>query len=137
VEKMLIAYDWGEAFAALNLTLKPVFDAVFNVQLAELARAHGDALFALMLDDFELDSERSRDWSTALVQYAVAERPANTELLKQWIKHWKPLAYQGTERLVDLFGQAPHPLQYQAVAAKVRAAHHALLTRCGLNTGEI
>ena len=36
VEKMLIAYDWGEAFVALNLTVKPVFDAVFNLQLAEL-----------------------------------------------------------------------------------------------------
>jgi toluene monooxygenase system protein E len=82
VEKMLIAYDWGEAFVALNLTLKPVFDAVFNVQLAELARAQGDALLALMLDDLELDSERSRDWSAALVQYAVARRPANAQLLR-------------------------------------------------------
>jgi len=133
VEKMLIACDWGEAFAALNLAVKPVFDAVFNVQLAELARAHGDALLALMLDDFELDSERSRDWSAALVQYAAAQRPANTELLKQWVEHWKPLAYRGMEGLVDLFGQAPGPVQPQAVAANVRAAHHAFLTRCGLD----
>ena len=74
----------------------------------------------LMLDDFELDSERSRDWSAALVQYAVAQRPANAELLKQ------------------LFGQAPRPLQPEAVAAaKVRAVHHALLVRCGLNMVEI
>ena len=29
----------------------------------------------LMLDDFELGSERSRDWSAALVQHAVAQRP--------------------------------------------------------------
>jgi hypothetical protein len=42
----------------------------------------------LMLDDFELDSERSRDWSAALVQYAVAQRPANAELLKQRVTHW-------------------------------------------------
>jgi len=133
VEKMLIAYDWGEAFAALNLTVKPVFDAVLNIQLAELARAHGDDLLALMLDDFELDSERSRDWSAALVQYAMAERPANTDLLKQWVKHWKPPAYRGMEGLVELFGQAPRPLQPQTVAVKVRAAHDAFLTRCGLN----
>ena len=74
----------------------------------------------LMLDDFELDSERSHDWSAALVQYAVAQRPANAELLKQ------------------LFGQAPRPLQPEAVAAaKVRAAYHALLARCGLNMVEI
>jgi hypothetical protein len=40
------------------------------------------------------------------------------------------------EQLVALFEQAPRPLQSQAIAAKVQAAHHALLTRCGLNTVE-
>jgi toluene monooxygenase system protein E len=86
-----------------------------------------------MVDDFELDSERSRDWSTALVQYAVAERPENAELLKHWVNHWKLLAYRGAEPLLELFEQAPRPLQSQALAAKVHAAHDALLIRCGLN----
>src|SRR5215469_7744634 len=73
----------------------------------------------LMLDDFELDSERSRDWSAALVQYAV-KRPANAELLKQWVTHWNRRSYLS----IELFGQAPRPLQPEAVAAaKVRAAH--------------
>jgi len=133
VEKMLIAYDWGEAFAALNLVVKPIFDEVFNAQIAELARAHEDELLALMLDDFALDIQRSRDWSVALVQYAAAQRPANTELLKQWIEQWKPLAYQGMERLVELFGQAPRPVEPKAVSAKVRAAHEVFLARGGLN----
>jgi toluene monooxygenase system protein E len=76
VEKMLIAYDWGEAFAALNLTVKPVFDAVFNVQLAEQARAHEDDLLALTLDDLELDSERSRDWTSSAgpIRHGAATR---------------------------------------------------------------
>jgi signal transduction histidine kinase len=133
VEKMLIAYDWGEAFAALNLVLKPVFDEVFNAQIAELARAHEDELLALMLDDFALEIQRSRDWSVALVQYATAQRPANTELFKQWIEEWTPLAYRGMEGLVELFGQAPRPVEPKAVSAKVRAAHHAFLVRCGLD----
>lgn len=46
VEKMLIAYDWGEAFAALNLVAKPIFDEIFNLQLDELVRAHEDILLA-------------------------------------------------------------------------------------------
>lgn len=133
VEKMLIAYDWGEAFAALNLTVKPIFDEVFNVQLAELARDHGDTLLGLMLDDFAIDMERSRDWSIALVQYAVAQRPANKALLKQWVDQWRQLAYLGVEGIADLFGQAPRPLEPRAVSAKVRTAHHAFLGRCGLN----
>ena len=118
---MPIAYDWGEAFVALNLVVKPVVDEVFNGQLAELARAHEDDLLALMLDDFALDSQRSRDWSEALVKYAVAQRPANRGLLRQWVKKWNPLAYRGLEGVVELFGQAPSPLEPQAVSAKARA----------------
>jgi toluene monooxygenase system protein E len=133
VEKMLIAYDWGEAFAALNLVTKPVFDEIFNVQLAELARSHEDALLALMLDDFALDMQRSRDWSVALVQYATARRPANTKLLKEWVDKWKPLAYRGMESVVEMFGQAPHSLKAGAVSENVRSAHETFLARCGLN----
>jgi toluene monooxygenase system protein E len=135
VEKMLIAYDWGEAFAALNLVVKPVVDEVFNLQLAELARPHDDDLLALMLDDFALDSQRSRDWSAALVKYAVAQCPANQGLLEQWVEKWKPLAYRGIAEVVELFGQAPHPLEPRAVSAQARAAHHAFLGRCGLHAG--
>jgi toluene monooxygenase system protein E len=77
----------------------------------------------LMLDDFELDSERSRDWSAALVQYAVAQRPANAELLKQWVTYWEPtvvLKYGSVGR--TLRASTPRPLQPEAVAA-AKAAH--------------
>jgi hypothetical protein len=61
-----------------------------------------------------------------------------SELLKQWVTHWNRPSYLSMEALVELFGQAPRPLQPEAVAAaKVRAAHHALLARCGLNMVEI
>src|ERR1700686_2584766 len=52
---------------------------------------------------------------------------------KQWIDQWKPLVYRGMEGVVGLFGQAPRPVEPKAVSAKVRAAHHAFLARCGLN----
>ena len=136
IEKLLIAYDWGEAFAALNLTVKPVFDAVFNVQLAELARGHEDRLLALMLDDFALDGQRSGDWSAAQVQYAVAKRSANKELLDEWVEKWMPLAYRGMQGLVELFGQAPRPSPPKAVSAAVRDAHQAFLARCALSAVE-
>jgi hypothetical protein len=52
------------------------------------------------------------------------------------VEQWKPLAYRGLEGIVELFGQAHHSLEPQAVSAKVRAAHHAFLARCGLNAVE-
>ena len=39
----------------------------------------------------------------------------------------------GNGRGVELFGQAPRPVEPKAVSAKVRAAHQAFLARCGLN----
>jgi len=134
VEKMLIGYDWAEAFAALNLVVKPVFDEIFNVQLADLARAHDDALLGLMLDDFALDMQRSRDWSVALVQYATAQHPENARLLKEWVDEWKPLAYRGMESVVELFVEAPRGLEPRSASEKVRIAHEAFLARCGLDS---
>lgn len=133
VEKMLIAYDWGEAFTALNLVVKPVFDELLNMQLAELARVHEDVLLGLMLDDFAIEIQRCRDCSVALVQYATAQRGANTELLKEWVDRWKPLAYRSMEGVLELFGQAPRALEPRVVATEVRAAHDAFLARCGLD----
>lgn len=132
VEKMLIAYDWGEAFAGLNLVVKPMFDAVFNEQFAELARLNDDALLALILDDFVLDSQRSHDWTVKLVQYAVEQRPANAWVLRNWVDQWQPLAYPAMERIVELYGQAPCAPEPQAVLERVWVAHHAFLDRCGL-----
>ena len=102
------------------------------MELAELARAHEDTLLALMLDEFELDSQRSRDWTGALVRYAVAQRAANAALIKEWVDHWKPLAYRGIDGIVKLFGQAPHRVEPEAVAENVRVAHDAFLAGCGL-----
>jgi signal transduction histidine kinase len=133
VEKMLIVFDWGEAFAVLNLVVKPIFDAVFNEHVAELARSNDDALLALILDDFVLDSQRSHDWTVALVQYAVEQRPANAGLLRNWVDQWQPLAYSAMERIVELCGQAPCAALPHAVLERMRVAHHAFLHRCGLS----
>jgi hypothetical protein len=47
----------------------------FNVQLTELARAHEDALLALMLDDFALDIQRSRvERRAGPIRYDAASR---------------------------------------------------------------
>lgn len=75
--------------------MKPAFDAVFNVQLADLARVHEDRLLALMLDEFTLDSDRSGDWSAALVQYALTKTPSNRHSLEQWVEKWMHWPIEG------------------------------------------
>jgi hypothetical protein len=71
--------------------------------------------------------QRSRYWSAALVQYAVARNPASIELLKQWVEQWKPLTYRG--KRWSSYSGGLHPQEPDTVSAKVRAPHDNFLAR--------
>ena len=70
MEKVLVAYDWGESFVALNLVAKPAIDEVLLRQLAATGRRQGDSLLGLIADSEYRDVQRSRIWSTALVRFS-------------------------------------------------------------------
>jgi toluene monooxygenase system protein E len=102
LERLLLAYDWGEAFTALNLAVKPAFDAFFKESLAEVAQAHGDGLTAQLLRESGVDSARSNSWTSALVIYAVAQRAENQSVLDRWTSKWRPAAQRATDALNEL-----------------------------------
>ena len=132
MERMLIAYDWGEAFTALNLAVKPAFDLLYHPVLARVARRTGDDLLALVLDELSLDAQRSRDWTRALVHYAVERRAENRDVLRQWVDAWLPRAHRGVEALATAFSEPPQPEEPAAVVSRVGDAHRAFLGECGL-----
>jgi toluene monooxygenase system protein E len=90
LERLLAEKDWGKVFTQLNLAVKPAVDALFNVTLAEAAAANGDDLTALMHRNLQLDSARSRRWSTALVRVALNDAPGNAGVLRRWIGEVAP-----------------------------------------------
>lgn len=90
LEKALIAWDWGEAFVAINLVLKPSVDASILHQLGNAGRQEGDTLLGLLTDAHLRDSERHNRWSTALVKYAL-EYEGNKKVLSDWYEAWIPL----------------------------------------------
>ncbi|MGH8931204.1 MAG: toluene hydroxylase [Egibacteraceae bacterium] len=132
LEKLLIAYDWGEGFAALNLTIKPAIDALLDLQFAELAERNGDQFLALLFAEFQQDGTRSRDWSQALVAYALEQRPELRRVLSGWVGRWKPRTHAAVEALAPLFETAPVPMKAGDVAAAVRSHHDDFLGACGL-----
>jgi len=131
-ERMLGVHDWGEAFAVLNLALKPALDAVVNDQLAGLAEVHGDELLSLLLAEFQRDTARSQDWTAALVRYAVLQDPALSEVLAGWVQAWTPAADAAVNGLAGLFATAPRPPAEGQVLAAASAARRGLLDSCGL-----
>lgn len=91
MEKALTAWDWGEAFVAINLVAKPAIEEAVLRCLGESARHNGDTLLGLLTDAQLIDSQRHRRWATALVKMAT-EVPGNADVIKNWIVKWEPLA---------------------------------------------
>lgn len=94
VERLLVCYEWGEAFVALNLVVKPLFDEFVSSQLASFAREQRDDVLARLLLSLREDQLWHRAWSVALVQHVLVHtevaQPA-TELRSC------PVTYPATE----------------------------------------
>ncbi len=112
-EKVLVAYDWGEQFVALNLVAKPAADESLRL-FGATGRRYGDALLSLLADNQMRDSDRSRRWSAALVDFALT-KSSNRDVMVQWIEKWKPLAIQAINAYME-----PIPDNEEATKASIK-----------------
>lgn len=128
LEELLGVYDWGEAFVALDLVVKPTFDSMVNDSLGELAAENGDELLALMLAEFGRDAQRSRDWTTELARYAIANDANLKDTISGWVAKWTPASDALAAGYAELLTGADVD-EVVASAAKARAAVQAA---CGL-----
>lgn len=111
VETMLIAYDWGEAFAAVVLAVKPAVDVVVNDVVRGLAEANGDPFLAALAEEFGLDAARSRAWSLDLAAYVRERDEAAYTALTGWYGSWAAKADAAATALAQtLGGDATQPL---------------------------
>lgn len=107
MEKVLIAWDWGEAFVALNLVAKPAIEESVLRKLGESARHNGDTLLSLLTDAQLIDASRHRRWATALVKMAV-EKEGNADQIKAWIAKWEPLADKAIDAYCESLPDVPN-----------------------------
>jgi toluene monooxygenase system protein E len=90
-ERLLIAYDWHDAFIGTQLVLKPIADRLTLHGFATAARAAGDELDALIADNLYKDAERSRRWTIACTRFLIAGAPDNRAALLETLARWRPL----------------------------------------------
>lgn len=133
LEELLIAYDWGEAFIALNLVAKPMLDAAINGQLGALAARNNDDLVSSLLDEFARDSRRSTDWSQALVVYALTANPELRGVVDAHLATWQPKARAAVAAYAELFTAAPNGVDASEVIKAVDAQYGRFLDGCGLS----
>jgi toluene monooxygenase system protein E len=117
MEKALVAYDWGEHLVALNLVAKPALDEAFLRQLGLAARRNGDTLLGLLADAQLIDSDRSRRWTKAFVDFVV-QKEANKAVLDKWIAKWAPLGDIAIEAYCAALPDSPDAAGDAKTAAK-------------------
>lgn len=128
LEHALIAYDWGEAFAALNLAIKPALDSLVNDQFSELAQENGDEFLAALFSEFGRDSSRSQDWTKALTVYAIDRSPELADVLGGWVSSWRPRAEAAVAGLAGSMVGPTGTFTAEQVVARVTEAHHDVLS---------
>jgi toluene monooxygenase system protein E len=110
IEALLVTYDWGEAFTALNLVLAPTLDEVLSRQFAQAARVNGDQVGALVTDFLDADNQRRTRWAAAAARFAVSQRPSNRDVLGRWYRRWAPLADEAAAGLAGILATLPEHL---------------------------
>ncbi len=103
IEKLLVTYAWGETITALNLVLKPAFDALFLTQLACLAERSGDEILTKVLASLEEDTRWHREWMQAFVTFCITESPKNAMFVQSWIEKWVPICDAAIAPFLSLF----------------------------------
>ncbi len=122
MEKVLVTYDWGENFVAHNLVAKVAADETLR-ELSTAARHFGDPLLALLADNQLRDCDRSRRWSTALVEFCGAV-DGNNAVMAGWIDKWMPLARKAVTDYCDALPESDGVAD--AAIARVEAFHRGL-----------
>ena len=118
VERLLVAYDFGEAFTGLDLVLAPTLDDVLIRQFGEVSRANGDELAWLLSGKLAKDAQRRDRWSGGLARFCVAQQAENEKPLRKWIDRWSTLADAAAEGLAPLLGKSGSEVVAGARAAR-------------------
>ncbi len=103
IEKLLVCYDWAEAFVALNLVLKPLMDELLMNHLSDLALREGDYLIGQIFYSLNEDCRWHREWSQALVRMLIEDNSHNTDTIQSWIQKWYPVAAHALQAFAPLF----------------------------------
>jgi toluene monooxygenase system protein E len=117
LERLLVAYDWGEALVGLNLCFKPAVDALLGVELGRLARQRGDFVLAQMLASFEEDAAWQRAWTAALLRMALDDQPENVGPVRAWAQRWSGEAREAVTAAAALLGDAAERSRESALTA--------------------
>jgi toluene monooxygenase system protein E len=133
IERMLVTYEPGSAFVALNLVLKPTFDRLFMLEFAHLAEQSKDPLLGRILSSLGEDCLWHQNWSRALVRTALEDHTELADTLRPDLARWYEPTRAALAALEPLWTSELRPW------SQVQASLHADCVRfwesAGIGTG--
>lgn len=117
MERVLVAWDWGEAMVALNVVAKPAMNEAVIRKLGMDARHNNDTLLGMLCDAQLLDAARHQRWVAAALRMAL-ETQGNREVIQAWIAKWAPLADAAVEAYVSALDSDPSATQQTLAAVR-------------------
>lgn len=121
IERLLVTYDWAEAFVALDMVVKPALDELFMVHFGQLAASQGDEILSKIFLSLGEDCAWHREWSRALVDHVVADDPENRSWVDTWCEKWRPEVGRALDAFAPVWDELPERAPRPAFA-DVRAA---------------
>jgi hypothetical protein len=134
IERLMLAFDWDQAFVGLNLVVKPVVDELFLKTFAEVAREHGDELDTLIADNLYLDAQRSRRWTADACRAMTEADAGNAAMLRERLAQWRPRGQAIVESGSRLLARHALRTKAAAIADRVATQWDAFLADAGLGS---
>jgi hypothetical protein len=132
IERLLVAFDWDDAFVGLNLVVKPLCDELTLRQFATVARELGASFDALLADNLFGDAQRSQRWSAALCRFIAAADGGNRAHLAALLGKWYLLGEDIVKTGSRLLGSSSDSRATEEIAAATTAAWSEFLSKAGL-----
>jgi toluene monooxygenase system protein E len=132
IERLMVAFDWDQAFVGLNLVIKPIADELFLKGFADLAREHGDELDALILENLYLDALRSRRWTSAACKALAEADPGNADVLHERVADWRPYGEKMIASASRLLARHAVATKASTIADRASTAWFAVLAEAGV-----
>jgi hypothetical protein len=134
IERLMLAYDWDQAFVGLNLVIKPVVDELFLHAFADVARANLDELDAGLCDNLFLDAQRSRRWTASACKAMVQADVENHQVLSALLNTWHPMGVKIIEAGSRLLTRHTPSITAASVVQSVTQGWEQSLVEAGLKS---
>jgi toluene monooxygenase system protein E len=121
IERLLVAWDWGEALVGLGLCVKPILDDVTMLHLPAVAAERGDPSLRAIGHSLLEDCKWHREWTAALLRMAIEEHAENRDVVRGWVRVWAPRALRAAEAWATLL-DAPSPRALLEAGVRERLA---------------